>query len=348
MDGEEEAYGREVSARIALRLFPLVFHVNEISDTVISKAEKQAVILQVFRANFICWAVCYYTGGYSDSGKVGSAAENAHRSAKENSEKLISLRNILDSNGRSADDLTRILRSARSIEAALGAAVDAKRSDAAAMAAERAGDNSANAPSEFLAAIKKDREWVTINSDGLIKQPLWLIDVRGDAEYRANLPPWAHVPFDKFANSDSARTTSWGLIAAWYRAILPNSMEGQPSSPFSDRADIEIATQPDEFWTVTENRLAEQIVDEIAEKAGWEPPSMTSSQTPEEMAQNMAEKLGATAEILQGGAEKLEENASGEAQRGTGADRHPTIETPKLNSSPIIPIQLSTISSALR
>jgi hypothetical protein len=64
---------------------------------------------------------------------------------------------------------------------------------------------------------------------GLEGQPLWLEDVRGDENYRANFPPWARKPFDAFAESELARTTSWGLIADWYRALLTGgAMNARP------------------------------------------------------------------------------------------------------------------------
>jgi hypothetical protein len=60
--------------------------------------------------------------------------------------------------------------------------------------------------------------------------------VRGDENYRANFPPWARKPFDAFAESELARTTSWGLIADWYRALLPNEMNANREACLTRRS----------------------------------------------------------------------------------------------------------------
>lgn len=63
----------------------------------------------------------------------------------------------------------------------------------------------------------------------------------------------------------------WQMIVDWYRAILPNSRNARTRSLFGETADIAIATQPDEFWRVTEERSAEDILSEIAKIGGYEP-----------------------------------------------------------------------------
>ncbi|APH72343.1 hypothetical protein BSQ44_13970 [Aquibium oceanicum] len=73
------------------------------------------------------------------------------------------------------------------------------------------------------------------------------------------------APLDAIAKDNFARETSWKLIHDWYRAILPNTRHAEPRSLFGESADIAIATQPDEFWTVTEARSADRIMDEVAE-----------------------------------------------------------------------------------
>ncbi|WP_186398525.1 toll/interleukin-1 receptor domain-containing protein [Stappia sp. P2PMeth1] len=63
----------------------------------------------------------------------------------------------------------------------------------------------------------------------------------------------------------------WGLVVDWYRAILKNSPNAKPRSLFGQKADIAIATRPNEFWTVSNARSAEDILSEIAEIGGYEP-----------------------------------------------------------------------------
>ncbi|MDN2581393.1 hypothetical protein, partial [Aquibium sp. ELW1220] len=138
--------------------------------------------------------------------------------------------------------------------AAAYAAADAAAADAAADAAYAA------AWSEVVA----DCAWLKNHStsSGLISEPLRLIDGQGDEGSRANLPPWARMPLDAFAAS--AKGSSWHLIADWYRAILPSAPDTRPGSLFGEAATVALATQPGEFWTVTDERTPDSIMDDVA------------------------------------------------------------------------------------
>ena len=117
------------------------------------------------------------------------------------------------------------------------------------------------------AAISSDCRWLSNNDHGLIGSPLWHSDVRENDKLQANFPPRARAVFDKFAGADLAKSTSWGLIVAWYRAILPNSIDGKPLSLFGESADVEIAMQPDKFW----DRDPDEVLEAIGKIAGWKP-----------------------------------------------------------------------------
>lgn len=78
------------------------------------------------------------------------------------------------------------------------------------------------------------------------------------------------MPFDRFAARDEVRNGPWRLIVDWYRAILPDPYDAKPRSLFGKEADIAIATQPDEFWRVMEERSAEDILEEIAAIGGYD------------------------------------------------------------------------------
>ena len=46
-------------------------------------------------------------------------------------------------------------------------------------------------------------------------------------------------------------------------ADIPNGVRGQPRTYFGEEVDIRIATQPDGFWTVSDERSAEQVLVDI-------------------------------------------------------------------------------------
>ncbi|MEO0328194.1 MAG: hypothetical protein AAF217_06290, partial [Pseudomonadota bacterium] len=94
----------------------------------------------------------------------------------------------------------------------------------------------------------------------LMNTPLWSGMAPPDA-----MPSWAQDAFDQFANSDLAQETSFGLITDWYRQLVP-MVPGEPRSAFGEKADILIATQPDNFWKGDPVK----VMDRVAELAGWE------------------------------------------------------------------------------
>jgi hypothetical protein len=122
-------------------------------------------------------------------------------------------------------------------------------------------------------SIDADRTWLvgyereetnkTVGSR-LIDEPLWLLDVRGDVRYKANMPIWARRSFDR--GDDLVVDSAWRVWFQWYRSILPNSIGRRPSTYF-DGHDEEIATQPNKFWT----RDLGQVVTEIAALVGDSP-----------------------------------------------------------------------------
>jgi hypothetical protein len=86
-------------------------------------------------------------------------------------------------------------------------------------------------------------------------------------KHRANFPPWARKPFDAFADSELARTTSWGLVADWYRTLLVGAINAEPTGLFDEKIEIQIATQPDDFWSRED---PQEVMDDIARMAGWD------------------------------------------------------------------------------
>ena len=103
----------------------------------------------------------------------------------------------------------------------------------------------------------------------MINTPLWLNEVRSSPSYQTNMPDWARGPMDTFlADPEWGGKPEWALIVKWYHALLPGGSSDTPRSYFGEKADIEIATRPDQFWTIGDDRGAEDILREIGEIAG--------------------------------------------------------------------------------
>ncbi|WP_417427107.1 P-loop NTPase fold protein [Hoeflea sp.] len=258
-------WARQIALRASLRVFPLVTSGwNKGSD--VDKERIQGLALAVWRCLLIS-----SVGIKNSSGNLRQAAAAAADAAD-----------------------------AAAVAAALatGAAVDAARSAAAATAraasvfvsadvpniAARAASSAASAgyfvrsnsvPGEIWESVHADAQFLEANGKALEEQRLWLDDVRGSEKYQANFPPWARKPFDAFAGSQLARTTSWGLIVDWYRALLPNALNNAPQSLFDEMVEVQIATQSDEFWSRKDPQAVIDDIARIAERK--DPPAKPSN-----------------------------------------------------------------------
>ncbi|GEM_PF-2745238 len=243
-------WAQVIAARCALRLFPLVFQIIGSSKAGLDQATCDRLLLQTFRANFISWAARKYPA--RDMITVVAAARVSANSAS-----------------RAAATVTRA-----ATHAIAAAAVTAARATANSAAARAAATTAARAVAAVTAkkpvlqALTEDCRWLAENDGNLIDAQLWLLDVRGDENYAANIPIWVRNPLDAFAPRSSETAGSWQLIANWYRAVIGNTRGTEPRSLWGEAVDIEIAMQPNEFWTIDEERPAEQILDEIAELIG--------------------------------------------------------------------------------
>ncbi|MCV6576024.1 MAG: hypothetical protein OIF58_09845 [Cohaesibacter sp.] len=214
--------------------------------------QRSLLTLQAFRSIFISWAVHYFPA--HDMKQNASYAARAARGAHDVYD-TDTVKNAADAVADAAYAV-RVIDPDYSLDV-LGAAAYS------AFAARYAAD----ASSVVDAAVDADCAWLIENQGlgHLIDQPLWLIDVRGNEKYLANFPDWVRKPFDDFVKQDRWELgASRLLIANWYRALLPNSPTAIPKSAFGKEADLVIATQPNEFWKVSEDRSAKQIFDEIA------------------------------------------------------------------------------------
>lgn len=240
-------WAQAIGARSALRVFPLVFSVAHLPASKSTAGQTQGLILRTWRAVFVSWAACKYPAP-----DMRAAATTA-----------ADVRNVYPA--RAASAARHASRAAS--RAASGIAATAIAIGATNAAAAAATEIAADADAEIWAAILADCQWLSNNGKGLIERPLWPSDVRGNTKFQANFPPWAREEFDAFAAGELAKTTSWSLIVSWYRAVLPNSMSGKPRSLFGEKADVQIAMQPDKFW----DREPETVLKVIAKIAGWKP-----------------------------------------------------------------------------
>jgi hypothetical protein len=103
--------------------------------------------------------------------------------------------------------------------------------------------------------IEEDGAWLDgWNADALspthslLKQPLWLSDVRSNPRYRANIPPWVRAPLDRLANDASLNEAGFGHWIEWYRELIPSRTGSVPTSYFGKELDLRIARQSDDWW----------------------------------------------------------------------------------------------------
>ncbi len=148
--------------------------------------------------------------------------------------------------------------------------------DAAARAAARAAA-AADAADAIWTSINDDAGWLEGEggSDGaarrLLNRPLWDVDGRAaktaDGTAVRAAPDWALKELDEFSNGPGA-ARPWSLIAEWCEAAV-SVVDGQSGRAFSPRAELDIATQPDEFWKGGDaTAVLEKLAAIVGERAG--------------------------------------------------------------------------------
>lgn len=271
-------WAQVIAVRAALRVFPLVFNVHAVSDGRLYTGRKQVLILQAFRANFISRLAPKYpsremaaSASASADASTSASAFASAASASASAASASAYASAYSARASASADASTSTYSARASTFA-SAAYSAYSASAAAYSAYSAYSDARAAEAMIWRAVSEDCRRLLEHgtTDDLIDQALWPSNVRGKTSYQANFPPWIREPFDRFAARDEVKNGPWRLIVDWYRAILPNSRNAKPRSLFGEKADIVIATQPDEFWTATEERSAEDILEEIAATGGYD------------------------------------------------------------------------------
>ncbi|NDW06517.1 KAP family P-loop NTPase fold protein [Jiella pacifica] len=241
LEGQPHEVAQVMAVRIALRVMPVVLglHKRRSSD------EKRPIlasrlILITCRCLFISWAARKYPAHEIKGAAAAAAAANV-----------------------SADAAYAAAAAANAAAYAANAAAYA--ANAAANAAAAAANAAAYAAAAMWESIDADCAslFPGSSSSGLISQPLWLNEVRGQSRFRINIPDWVREPLDAYAPQRSVQQTPWGLWARWYRRLLADAVPSR--SAFGEAADFEIATQPNEFWEGDPDEVMQAIA-EIVER----------------------------------------------------------------------------------
>lgn len=259
------AWAQAIATRAALRVFPLTFSQPPKLGRQ-SHSHMLALALAVFRAGFISWSAGYYPdhdmGHAAAAATVSSDISDAAVAASADAVTVAAI-NASYAVAASAASYTDAA-SATSYSDATAANFAAAAASAAYYASYATDD--ATATAAFWKSATADALWLSekIDSEALIKQPLWLNDVRGDLNYKVNFPLWVRTPFDAFAKSKRGQG-DWSTIINWYRAILPNASNRMPVSMFGEEIDVALALQPDAFWEIDEETSPDQVVARINE-----------------------------------------------------------------------------------
>jgi hypothetical protein len=250
-------WAQAIAVRSALRVFPLVVSIADVSDGPIPSYEKQDLILRVWRAMFISWTVLRYPVH-----DIGAAVATA----------CIAVR------GTSDTETSAVAYAAAAVEhaAKVSGDTDVDAATAAAYAATFAANAVESAGyakdiTNIWAAVHADMQFLATSGDPkkallqLFLMPVWIKPDVGSGMYQAISPELTKRAFDQFANLDWVRNSPWKMIIDWCKTVSPYYTNAKPRSLFGEKADVEIATQPDEFW----EREPVLVMEAIAEIAGW-------------------------------------------------------------------------------
>ncbi|MEO0919613.1 MAG: P-loop NTPase fold protein, partial [Pseudomonadota bacterium] len=112
--------------------------------------------------------------------------------------------------------------------------------------------------------------------EALLSLKLWPIETKNIAATNRQVPWWAAERLDAFERQAWEEKSSWKLIVDWYRALLPDPPDQKPHDYLGEKASVAIATLPNEFWTVTDERSPDDIMNAVVDEARkngavWDP-----------------------------------------------------------------------------
>lgn len=219
-------WAQVIAARAALRVFPTVLDA------------RPDLILHTFRAIFISWAARKYPDQDMRTAAYATYTKDSFSSAADYSAYVTSL--------------------IEATSAAKGASITA--STAATIFDD---DHSVFWKTvSFDASLLEQKGQTNV----LIDQPLWLVEENDQTNQNfKDAFDWVLERLDEFANNEAQENKHWQLIVDWYKTLLSTELKQKPYSFFGKKADLAIATQPDEFWEPGEDdKGTEAVLADIA------------------------------------------------------------------------------------
>jgi hypothetical protein len=260
-------WSRQISLRIALRVFPFVL--DEFSNSQVHRN----LCVQSWRALFIS----SIADNISDismriSARAAAKATDAARA---------------DAHVTNATT-TSSFAASRAASIAATANADTPAANAATNAAKTA------AKSADAAARTNPSIWINIRND------LHDLKVVGDIVHHRlfdteNLPSALATKLSDFNKHAHATHNNWIIISQWYQTLLNSNMSKTPWGVLGSKTDIEIALKKDVFW----DRDPDVVIAEIAEIVGWNEVASEVGNQNHELASLIAEQKYLSASLKQ-------------------------------------------------
>lgn len=246
LENKPTEWAQIIAIRTALRVFPFVTQVLDLPDDVLSTQHKQGLALQTWRAMCISSLIRKYP-----SNRMINAAARASNAA-----------------GHSASFVA--VYAARAAAGAARAAyygatdtADAAAEIAAVAAAETvyaAVDAAANAARAADAALAETKIWQSITGDCRILLTRGLPDLEHLPLWNSDIPKWADEKIENMGTLAQILGSNALVIVRWYTFLLVGK-----SPPFQDANMLKLCQSDNAFWEITDQRPAEQIMDEITD-----------------------------------------------------------------------------------
>ncbi len=217
-------WSQVIAARAALRVFPLVL------------IERPSFALLTFRATFISWTASKYRERNIKSSAANAADTEAAAFASFAVETVASINSVT--------------MATFTVESSIKTALSTKATT--------------KTKSHLWLAINFDADWLVENSNSgkLVDQPLWLKDDLARVGWSRDIPDWITVWLENLEIEGGKDLEKWDLILNWYKDLLIIDLFHLESSVsyFGEKADLVIATQPDEFWKRGEDEAGVEAV----------------------------------------------------------------------------------------
>ncbi len=249
LNGKPNECAQIIATRVALRVLPLSGTAFAVPDQNVSPHQKTELIVTVFRANFIAWAVRRHPAD-----EMKAAAAVAAEAAADASEAAAVATNA-NANANVAD---AAVFAARAAADAAFANANASASADAALAAANAFSAAATAFAHATVAaaaiwqsIEADARWLDANAAN--KQPDVLAHKLANAALWPNgeTPGWIAREWHRLRGQRELLADGVDVWFPWYEHRLSGGEGGiapDLTGKAGERLDVRIAIQPDEWW----------------------------------------------------------------------------------------------------